>query len=300
MNALAVLPPLRQSYEGGTAADTHRDLRALLEDAIVNAPRSLQRTIGPSEIGTDCEHCLAAKIAGWEQTREGVAWLPFVGTAVHAEHERLVIEHENRRTCGNTTGSRRYLVEERVNVGTIGGVEISGSCDLFDIATGTTVDWKITGATTLRSARSGPSPVYRVQAHLYGRGLAAAGHTVKHVSIVYLPRNSAGGWADAVLWSEPYQEQIALDALARADRLHTNMTALQAGLGDQARDAWISSLPRAAGCYSCARYPDFPTPAADATLGGLLTPPTRAGPPDSNPPTPEGAPPCPPPPRTAS
>lgn len=40
------------------------EIRQLIEADIANAPRELQREIGPSELGTDCVHCLAAKLVG--------------------------------------------------------------------------------------------------------------------------------------------------------------------------------------------------------------------------------------------
>ncbi|OJX98435.1 MAG: hypothetical protein BGO96_04545 [Micrococcales bacterium 73-15] len=260
-----------------TAADSHTELRRIVEHSILNAPRSLQRRIGPSEIGTPCDHCLAAKIAGWEETSRGVAWLPFIGTCVHHEHEYvLTLDNAARRVQGQPA---RWLVEHEVTVGTINGVEITGSCDAYDTLTGTTVDWKIVGPSTLRSARRGPSPVYRAQAHLYGRGLVAQGHQVRHVSIVYLPRNSVNGWDDAVLWSEPYDETVALTALARADRIARNLTAVELVGGATARDDYIRTLPREERCYSCARYPDAPvgstTPGhrpQGSDLDGLLLP----------------------------
>ena len=253
----STLPPLTVPFDGTSPDASIGQVRGVIEHAVINSPRSLQKRIGPSEVGTACDHCLAAKLAGWEQTEEGMAWLPFVGTAVHAELERIVTEHENARNANHTTG-RRWLCERRVTVGQIGGVDITGSTDLFDVAAGTTWDWKIVGPGTLKSVRAhGPSEVYRVQAHLYGRGWAAAGHDVRHVGIVYLPRNDMRGIDAGLLWHEPYNAQVAVDALARAERFHTNLTALTA-LGTAARDAWISGLPRDRGCFDCKRYPDAP------------------------------------------
>lgn len=253
MTTVAALPPLHAPFVGGDAPTLHRELRHIIEDAIVNQPRSLQKRIGPSEIGTPCDHCLAAKLAGW-QTAEGVGWLPFIGTCVHAWLEELFVQRENAANTVHTTG-RRFLAEQTVMVGHIGGEEIWGSTDLFDTATGTTVDWKVVGATRLRSAKAGPEPTYRVQAHLYGRGWINAGYRVEHVSIVYLPRNSINGWDDAVLWHEPYDEQVATTALDRANRIAANLAAL-AALGPDAVSAWIGGLPRAPRCHDCPRFPD--------------------------------------------
>lgn len=260
----STLPPRTQPFDGTPLDVAAGQIRGAIEHAITNAPRSLQKRIGPSEIGDPCDHCLAAKLAGWEQSEDGVAWLPFVGTAVHAELERHLTDHEVDRNALHTTGTR-WLCEHRVTVGQIGGVDITGSTDLFDTAAGTTWDWKIVGPTKLKKVRAhGPGQTYRVQAHLYGRGWVAAGHRVEHVAIWFLPRNDTRGFDGGVLWHEPYDEQVALDALARANRIHANLRALES-LSTAARDAWITSQPRDPDCFDCARYPDRP---AGMTLPG--------------------------------
>lgn len=255
MTTTATLPPVHAPYVGGDADEALREARRVIEHAITHQPRSLQERIGPSEIGNPCDHCLAAKLAGWKQTEDGVPWLPFLGTAAHTALEEAFIAHENARNANHTTG-RRYLAEQRVMVGHIGGEEIWGSCDLFDTAVGMTVDWKIVGPTTLKRARSGPSNTYRVQGHCYGRGYVNAGYRVEHIAIAFLPRNSVT-LNDAIWWTEPYNETVAVKALERANRLHTNLAAL-AQVGTEVRDAWITSLDRADGCFECHRYNDKP------------------------------------------
>lgn len=276
MTATVALPPIHAPYAGGDPHAALRELRTTIEHAIVHQPRSLQKRIGPSELGTPCDHCLAAKLAGWTQTENGVPWLPYVGTAMHAQLEELFITSENERTGGNTTASRRWLCEQPVMVGHIGGEEIWGSTDLLDLTVGMTVDWKLVGASTLRTAKKGPSEVYRTQADLYAKGWNDAGYRVDHVAIAYLPRNSVS-LGDAIWWTAPHDRGRAERALDRANRLHANLTAL-ASVSTEARDAWITALPRDQGCFDCSRYPDgkgLPkpghTPPADQ-LAGLLTP----------------------------
>lgn len=270
------LPPAHAPFVGGDADEALREARAVIEHAITNQPRSLQTSIGPSEIGNPCDHCLAAKLAGWAQTEQGVPWLPFIGTAAHAGIEEAFIAHENNRNANHTTG-RRYLAEQRVMVGHIGDQEVWGSCDLFDTQVGMTVDWKIVGAATLRRARSGPSATYRVQSHAYGRGWVNAGHRVEHVAIAFLPRNSVT-LNDAIWWTEPYDEAVVIKALQRANRLHSNLTAL-AQVGTEVRDQWVTALPRADGCWECHRFGDkpagLPRPGRTTTgddLTGLIPP----------------------------
>ena len=224
-----------------------------IEKAITGEPRSNQRMIGPSEIGTACEHCLAAKLAGWEEERDA-AWLPWIGTALHAYLEPVFTDEEG------------WLTETRVSVGRIAGLEVCGTSDLFHIPSGTVIDHKLTGDSTLRKAKGGPTPVYRIQAHLYGLGFLRAGYDVKNVAINYLPRN-AFSLRNGVWWQEEFSPLIALEALDRATVLAQKL----AGFADPAeRDAWITELPRDKDCYSCARFRDK-TVARLSTLEELMS-----------------------------
>ena len=233
--------------------DVREEALEIVEQAIIGEPRNTQRTIGPSEIGTECEHCLAAKIAGWEEIQEA-AWLPWTGTALHAQLERVFEPLPD------------WLTETRVSVGRINGVEILGTSDLFHVPTGTVCDWKYVGTTTHRKAKSGPSPVYRKQAHLYGLGFLRAGYSVSAVAICYLPRNGLNV-RQAIWWEEPFNPTIALDALDRATGIAEKIEAFPSA---EERDAWITSLPRDPDCWSCARYPDAPKRAPKDSLAAAL------------------------------
>lgn len=275
------LPPVHAPYDGGTAAMSFEALRSIVTDGIANQPRSLQKRIGPSEIGNPCTHCLAAKLAGWVENRDA-AWLPFIGACTHEGFSNLVLTHEADRNAMHTTGVR-WLSEHEITVGNIGTEPITGTCDLFDTVTGTVTDLKVVGTITLKNAKRGPSDTYRVQVHSYGRGWVNAGYRVEHVAIWFVPRNAVT--LDAgVFWSEPYDEQVATAALDRASQLAVNLAALEQGAGPEARDAWITSLPRDPGCYSCDRYPDrVVAPLANvatsdtSSLAGLIQTPGSAG-----------------------
>lgn len=236
---------------------TWRDYRDVIETAIKGQPRSLQKRIGPSEIGNPCDRCLAHKLAGTPEIEQHAPWLPFVGTAVHSELENVF-------TQANAGRDRvRFLVEATVSVGQIGGVDITGHADLFDLETGEVTDWKIVGATTLKKARGGPSLTYRRQAHLYGRGFTRRGLAVNRVRIAYLPRNSVH-LGDAVIWSEPYDEQIAVDALARANGIAMVIDAL----GPDA--ALAATAPHTHEEFSCSKFPDGNQSPASNTTTSLL------------------------------
>lgn len=220
---------------------THADLRAVIEHAITHDPRTLQVELGPSEIGVGCDRCLTHMLAGHLRRENGLPWLPTIGNAVHDWLETTVLQHLA------ATGSDRYLPEVTVNVGQLRGVDITGHSDLFDIHTGTTVDWKIVGATTLKKVRSGPTTTYRNQVHLYGLGMERAGYDVRHVAIWFLPRNAmrldAGKY-----WTEPYDRARAEAALARAN-------AIAGGVDALGPDAVLDQMPPHTGAeFTCTAW----------------------------------------------
>lgn len=202
---------------------------------MIGEPRNMQQAMGPSEIGSDCDHCVAAKLAGWEQEPEA-AWLPWVGTAMHSYLEGVFEKLPD------------YLTETRVWV----TPKIPGTSDLFHVPSCTVVDWKLVGTATLKSAKRGPSPQYRTQAHAYGLGFFRAGYDVKRVAIYYLPRN-AMSLKYGVFWSEDWNPCIAIEALERLDRIREKLDSFPSV---EARDRYISSLPRADHCWDCNRYSD--------------------------------------------
>jgi hypothetical protein len=240
----ANLPSLAHLAPDNAAGDDPTTMWAeyagIVKDAIAGDPRSLQTRIGPSGLGVDCDRCLAHQLAGIPEHRDD-DWLPTVGRAVHAWLEEVFT------TYNADLPSVRFLTETRVSVGEVDGTDITGNADLYDLWTATVADYKIVGATTLKTARRGPSPTYRRQLHLYGRGFARRGLTPQRVAIWYLPRN-ATSLDHGVQWSEPYDEQIALDTLARAD-------AFARAIRLAGPDAVLASLPVTQGCHSCARYP---------------------------------------------
>jgi len=103
--------------------------------------------------------------------------------------------------------------------------------------------------------RNGPSGEYRTQGHLYGRGFTRLGLPVERVMIAFLPRKDE--LHNAYIWHGPYAEQIALDALARADAIDAATKALGV-------DA-IAKLPTAdAYCHRC---PFFTAGSTDLKAG---------------------------------
>ncbi|MUL39604.1 hypothetical protein FZ103_00145 [Streptomonospora sp. PA3] len=208
------MPPLPEGERtrGQTGEQLAAELRHhVIEHAITHAPRSQQTALGPSEIGIECARRIGYKLLGTEEINPGGGWLPTVGTAVHAWLA------EQFEAANYRYGWLRFMVEQRVTVGTINGQPVTGTCDLYDRATATAIDFKIQGKTSLQKLRRhGATGEYRVQGHAYGRGWAAAGHPVERVAVWGLPRNEPS-LSGAVFASEPYDESVATDALARVE-----------------------------------------------------------------------------------
>lgn len=171
--------------------------------------RSQQKRIGPSEVGTPCRRQLAYKLIE-APTVSGSGYndpLPSaVGTGAHAEFEEFA------RRYNQSLPSPALLPEFKVEV----RPGLTGTCDLFHMPSGTVVDWKFPGTSSHTKYKNrGPSPVYRTQAHLYGRGMIRAGFHVNQVAIAFLPRG--GELKGLAFWTEPYSDQVVDEALDRID-----------------------------------------------------------------------------------
>jgi len=199
-----------------------RDVMCMVRDGIIGQPRNHQVELGPSELGMPCARRLIHKLSGHDPPGSGLPWKPYIGTAMHSAFEAAIRAH------GRNQGAQpRFLTEHRVLVGSLrGGRDIVGTADVFDIDSGTVIDWKFVGKAQMQKyALRGPGRQYRTQAHLYGRGFARAGYVVRQVMILFLPREGelhitpTGQFTGAVMWAEPYDEQIAVKALNRVSGL---------------------------------------------------------------------------------
>lgn len=223
--------------------DQRNELDGLIEAHINNAPRSLQVEPGPSELGIPCDLRLGYKLSRHPEVNvdRPLSWKAWIGTNVHRGLEELLTLANFALPNWHIDGQSRYVVEERVTVGTVNGTDISGNSDLC--IDGVIWDWKIPGGNTLRQyKKEGPGEQYEVQEHLYGLGWELRGVEVTDVAIYFLPRDQE--WKQRHLWSEPYDRQRALDALSRGDGI--------AQLTDALGPAAFPLLKRKASwCRSC-------------------------------------------------
>ena len=231
-------------------------VRQILENAENSSPRSLQWEIGPSEMGTNCLHCLAARLAGWERAQEAPL-APWIGTAVHAQHEHLF-----RSLPGNRWKPEYPVHTCDLHLPDGKTMQVGGHIDLWDTVNRTTLDWKFVGESVYRAARHGEvSQEYRIQASLYGIGLANENHTPKKSEIIYFNRATGRTFSDVCALAWPFEREPGEWAIQRCQKIFNILGRLDVRVWN----AWIRSLPRASFCFTCRDYPD-------AELRGMRVP----------------------------
>jgi len=225
-------------------------MRAVVRAHEASRPRSVQKSIGPSEVGTACSRRLAYRLLDVTPCNTSSdPWASIIGTSVHAWLD-TAFRLENERT-----GEERWLCDVKVELPGY----MRGSVDLYDKKTGTVIDHKVLGATSLKKFRAeGPSVQYRTQVHVYAAGLRHAGANVAHVAIAAWSRT--GQLKDATYWTEPYDEGVVEGALRRLDALRTTTESLGR--------AALPLIPTAdAYCGYCPFYLPGVTDAEDACGG---------------------------------
>lgn len=193
--------------------------------------RSAQTTLGPSEIGSPCDRQLAMKLMGVPAVNPQESWAPFVGTAVHASLAEMF-------EWANGANSGRFAVEMPLTFGS--SVVPRGTGDLLDRVLFMFLDHKLMGKYSLKKLiEQGPSDEYRVQLHTYAYGAEKAGERVKEIALVGWPREESS-LQNLYVHVEPYDRQIALDAIARVERLHREV---QGRLGTVPTNVFVSDNP---------------------------------------------------------
>jgi hypothetical protein len=226
------------------------DLIQIIMQAHNSTPRHLQVELGPSELGHPCTRHLAYALTNDPLPRCNPQWDPLpsiIGVAVHAWLAEAV-------ELANTILQReRWLAETKVYPADW----LSGHCDLFDTDTGTVIDWKVPGVNQFGILSRSMSPIYKAQAHMYGKGFALAGYQVKQVAVMLLPRG--GTLSGAHLWTEPYNEQLADETLERRQRIVGQLQAFDIHNHPE-RYEWFQKTP-----YQCVFCPYF-SPKPDGPL----------------------------------
>lgn len=157
--------------------------------------RSNQVAIGPSEFG-GCRRRTWNRLNGVPETNHNTLGLAaLMGTAIHT----YIQEAFNAQD----PFGERYLLEGEFEHG-----DLKGHVDMYDIEKAEVIDWKTTKKAGLAYF---PSKQQRWQVQLYGYLIEQNGKPIKTVTLVAIPRD--GDERDIVFHSEPYDKNIALEAL---------------------------------------------------------------------------------------
>ena len=180
------------------------ELMEIIDWANAESPRTQQRALGCSEVGTACDRRIAYRIAGTKRVNFPDTLKANMGTAFHTYLDNAVTGFQHAR---NTT---RYFTEIEVWPADF----VKGHVDLYDIVRQIVLDWKTTSAENLRLWKKTGIPFhYLVQIMLYGKGVINAGRPVQRVGLVGISRS--GTYRDVAVLTVPYDDKIANDALRR-------------------------------------------------------------------------------------
>jgi hypothetical protein len=153
--------------------------------------RSKQTAIGVSQLG-GCRRQVWHKLQGHAETNPTLRLASIMGTAIHATIEKALQD-------------KGYLLE--YHVAAKDGLP-PANIDCFDPNTGTVTDFK---TITKKNADYFVTKQKRYQVHTYAYLMAREGHLVSRVQLIGIPRD--GNENDVFEWSEPYDENVALEAL---------------------------------------------------------------------------------------
>lgn len=240
------------------------ELAHFIREASSNSPRSRQSTIGPSEVGDTCDRKIAYRLLDWDKANTGSDPLAsIIGTGFHGWAEEAFSRPELKG---------RFIVEQRLTIAP--PLMPGGSCDLYDTATDRVIDWKVIGDSVMRKYKTeGPRRKYIVQANVYGLGWEFLGYTPKEVALAFIPRTGylSGLW----VWRQPYDRQIALDALRRMYTIRDLIIAVD----PEANPVMWSLIPHEPG-WDCRYCPWFKPASTDLGAGcpGNVPPKTRTTP----------------------
>lgn len=249
--------PERMMQIGGDPDLLRDEILHVIASGMAAHPRSLQKRIGPSEVGTPCTRRVGHKLAGTPEINTTDGWLATIGTSVHDWLAATFTADLRLEVPGQELTDGRWLVETKVTAGSINGDDIDGSCDIYDRLTATVIDWKVTSSRKIRDYRAnGPGDQYRIQAHAYGNGWLHKGLPVDRVGVFFLPRDTPLRAGTVHFWTEAHDPAVAQAAFARAGDVDT----LLAALGPAAA---LPLLPTA-DAY-CAYCPWFQAGATDLT-----------------------------------
>lgn len=174
-----------------------REHKQILKDYAARAPRSVQKHLGPSELGEICDRQVVAKMARVPSLNNvSDPWASVMGTAGHAYVEEMYAWDNVRRVGQGQTA--RWLPEQRVCpdpdeiTRLVTPNSHPGTADLYDVNNLALVDHKFLGDSSRDKLKAhGPKHVYYVQLLLYRRGYQFLGLPVERIVLLAWPRTKS-------------------------------------------------------------------------------------------------------------
>ena len=193
-----------------------RELKDIVKQYAARAPRTLQKTLGPSELGEACDRQVVMKMSALTATNHVAdPWAAIMGTAGHTYLEEAF-------NWANQEYGLRFVTEQRV-IPDPGGNSHPGTADLYDANIKGVVDWKFLGDTSrAKLIAQGPKRAYRVQLLLYRRGYLNLGLPVERIVLVAWPRTKSS-LNDLYVWEhvpDDADERLVDEVLARTRIRH--------------------------------------------------------------------------------
>jgi hypothetical protein len=204
------MPEVEMGADAASIAARLKELFYAYDNRRTADNRSAQVTMGPSEMGTPCDRRLALSLMRMPPVNPGGdGWAAFVGTCIHAGLEGLFMWAD--------AGSGRFAVEQRLEFGNV--YVPKGTADLIDRVLLMVLDHKCQGRWSRNKLKTqGPSPTYRVQAHVYAYGARLRGEKIEKIAIVSWPRDEAS-LDDLYVHVEDYDPAIVKKAFERVERI---------------------------------------------------------------------------------
>ncbi len=240
--------PRSTSASDAWAEGYANELRGVITRYANRLPRNVQKHLGPSELGHECDRQVVGKMAGSRATNHVAdPWASIMGTAGHA-FAASAFDWDNEHN-----DYLRWLTEQRVTPDP-GGDPHPGTADLYDWANRCVVDHKFQGDSTRRRLKnSGPPRHYFVQLLLYRQGYLNLGFPVDRIVIASWPRTRST-LDELYVWSHvptPADDQLVRDVLAQ--------TAFRQQLANLVREGTVNlmdipAVPDDDECYFCALY----------------------------------------------
>ena len=230
------------------------ELRRVFLEHAARSPRTLQRHLGPSELGVECDRQVVGKLAALPTTNHVVdPWPSIVGTACHAWAADAFTADNLRR------GVLRWVAEQKVTP----HPDHPGTADLYDAVEQAVVDHKFLGESSMAKVRKGWPRKYKRQLLLYGLGYWLLGLPVRRIVLAAYPRTAAsldGLYVSDLPFStdDGHQGQILPEVLAELEdtfreTVHRRQLADLVVAG-QLRIDDVTRLPDSDECFFCPFY----------------------------------------------